>query len=367
MNFSNVKTWTISEGEVTKVVDSQNRIIWQKETIDYSEPFYVENNTAEVFPLTISTSGPTSASSWIINFDYSLDGETWIPFCTLNNTNQSFSLDIQPNSRVYLRADNTHGLAVEKNTTVNRRYTNINVPDTIGGNIMSLLYGNNFDGTQTTYTRINETSDVNAFHTRGAFSSIFAQSVNLIDASKLILPMTVVQGFDYSTMFSGCTSLTSAPTLPAITLDRYCYNSMFSGCTSLNVAPELPATTLGERCYESMFSGCTSLYKTPSLPATTLSIYCYAYMFRNCTYLQRTSVLPAATLVTGCYSYMFAGCSSVYNIECYAIYGINKDSSTLNWLNGVSEWGNFRQYCGASWPTGTSGIPSGWNVDCNIP
>jgi hypothetical protein len=34
---------------------------------------------------------------------------------------------------------------------------------------------------------------------------------------------------------------------------------MFSGCTSLKTAPVLPATTLVKSCYESMFSGCTLL------------------------------------------------------------------------------------------------------------
>ena len=34
---------------------------------------------------------------------------------------------------------------------------------------------------------------------------------------------------------------------------------MFSGCTSLTQAPELPATTLEEGCYEKMFNKCTKL------------------------------------------------------------------------------------------------------------
>ena len=34
---------------------------------------------------------------------------------------------------------------------------------------------------------------------------------------------------------------------------------MFSGCTSLVTAPELPATVLVKNCYYSMFSGCTNL------------------------------------------------------------------------------------------------------------
>ena len=39
----------------------------------------------------------------------------------------------------------------------------------------------------------------------------------------------------------------------------YCYSSMFDGCTSLTTAPSLPATTLATRCYFSMFNGCTSI------------------------------------------------------------------------------------------------------------
>ena len=34
-------------------------------------------------------------------------------------------------------------------------------------------------------------------------------------------------------MFYGCTSLTTAPSLPATKLAHYCYNQMFYGCTSL--------------------------------------------------------------------------------------------------------------------------------------
>ena len=39
----------------------------------------------------------------------------------------------------------------------------------------------------------------------------------------------------------------------------YCFYKLFSGCTSLTKAPELPATTLTEKCYGEMFLGCTSL------------------------------------------------------------------------------------------------------------
>ena len=39
----------------------------------------------------------------------------------------------------------------------------------------------------------------------------------------------------------------------------YCYYYMFNGCTSLTTAPALPATTLATGCYGNMFNGCTSL------------------------------------------------------------------------------------------------------------
>ena len=63
----------------------------------------------------------------------------------------------------------------------------------------------------------------------------------------------------------------------------YCYSSMFYGCTSLTTAPSLPATTLADYCYYSMFRGCTSLTTAPSLPATTMANNCYGYMFYGCT------------------------------------------------------------------------------------
>ena len=58
---------------------------------------------------------------------------------------------------------------------------------------------------------------------------------------------------------------------------------MFERCTSLQTAPDLPATTLAEWCYCGMFAGCTSLQTAPDLPATTLANYCYSYMFDGCT------------------------------------------------------------------------------------
>ena len=90
-------------------------------------------------------------------------------------------------------------------------------------------------------------------------------------------------------MFRGCTSLTTAPELPATTLVGGCYQSMFEGCSSLATAPSLPAITLASDCYRSMFYGCTSLTTAPALPATTLRQECYKSMFQGCTGLKISS------------------------------------------------------------------------------
>ena len=138
------------------------------------------------------------------------------------------------------------------------------------------------------------------------------------DIDRLLDYTTVKKGkrprmanYCYQSMFSGCTSLTTAPSLPATTLASSCYDSMFYGCTSLTVAPSLPATTLADFCYTYMFYGCTSLTTAPSLPATTLANYCYRYMFQNCTSLTTAPLLPATTLSNFCYSSMFYGCSNL--------------------------------------------------------
>ena len=110
---------------------------------------------------------------------------------------------------------------------------------------------------------------------------------------------------------------------------------MFSGCTSLTITPDLPATTLASSCYSSMFSGCTSLTITPDLPATTLTDYCYYYMFN--------------------------GCSSLNEITCYA-NDISASDCTSSWVSGVAASGTFHKKGSASWTTGIDGIPTGWTV-----
>lgn len=146
----------------------------------------------------------------------------------------------------------------------------------------------------------------------GSDISCIGNIENLLDYS------TVASGshptmadYCYSYMFTVCTSLTQAPSLPATTLTNYCYQNMFFGCTSLTQAPALPATTLTTNCYADMFYNCTSLTKAPALPATTLAKNCYNSMFFGCTSLTQVPALPATTLADYCYSGMFKSCTKI--------------------------------------------------------
>ena len=136
---------------------------------------------------------------------------------------------------------------------------------------------------------------------------------------------------------------------------------MFGGCSSLTTAPALPATELSLNCYNSMFSGCTSLTTSPVLPATTLASNCYRNMFNSCTNLTTAPVLPATTLASECYAAMFQNCRSLNTITCLAT---NPDSAfTRNWTAVVASTGTFvKDHSATGWTTGVNGIPAGWTV-----
>ena len=225
------------------------------------------------------------------------------------------------------------------------------------GNVMSLLGGSNFAGLDT-------------IEDENAFASLFSDYNEAISGDllashpdkPLVLPATTLAEYCYGSMFSSCTGLTAAPALPATTLAQYCYQSMFNGCTGLTAAPALPATTLAQNCYGYMFNGCTSLTAAPELPATTLKNSCYNYMFSGCTSLTAAPELPATTLENYCYSNMFSGCTQLASVVCSAT-DISASNALYRWLRNVSATGTFTKAAGVNYPSGESGIPTGWTVE----
>ena len=260
-----------------RIYNNNNDIIWELNNTNIEYLTF----TAEEDNSTISLNAKTSP-----DIKYSLNSGKW--------TQWDYSaITLNTGDTVRMKGNNSNGF-----TTSNSSYNQFSMTGKIGasGNIMSLLYEDDFE-------------------------------------AKLTIPCN----YCYYGMFKGCTSLTSAPVLPATTLKMSCYHIMFNGCTALTTAPELPATTLADNCYSAMFSGCTALTTAPELPATTLAGRCYYNMFKNCTSLNYIKMLAT---------------------------NISDNRCLYNWVYNVASTGTFIKHPNmTSLPSGNSGIPAGWTVN----
>ena len=248
-----------------------------------------DGNITITIPANIDSTCATSIS-------YSKDKSNWTE-TLVDNTAQTITIPVVTGDTVYLKGiANQWAISRDVFTAINST-ANINV----SGNIMSLLYGDDFED-NLSFPNINLTY---------IFSCLFRGNTHLIDAGHFGLIAPTLAPNCYAYMFYNCTSLTVAPKLPATTLANSCYNNTFYNCISLTVAPELPATTLAHQCYRDMFHGCTSLTTAPALPAPSAMSFGYTGMFQGCTSLTTAPALPATTLVHTCYTNMFDGCTSL--------------------------------------------------------
>ena len=192
-------------------------------------------------------------------------------------------------------------------------------------------------GTNTTYGDISN-DKYNYFTSTGNFN-VEGNIMSLIYGDNFVNQTTLDSvGSNFVYLFYNCSKLVSSENLilPATTLTLACYSNMFKGCTSLTTAPVLPATILANDCYNSMFYGCTSLTTAPILSATTLATWCYGNMFRDCTSLNYIKCLATDISATSCTN------KWVQNVAASGTF-IKDDSMN-------------------SWTTGNNGIPNGWNV-----
>lgn len=178
-------------------------------------------------------------------------------------------------------------------------------------------------------------------------------------APKIMLSVMGTYAMHY--MFYGCSALEEAPELLPTTTTNYCYYAMFTNCTSLKKAPALPATNAAQNCYRAMFKGCTNLEEAQdTLPATSLGSNCYYEMFSGCSKLKKAPVLPATTLASACYQSMFYNCAKLNYVK--ALFSSSYDSTTYltSWLSGVATYGTF--IANANNLTSTSNKPSSWRI-----
>lgn len=277
-------------------IEDADRIDWNSKTKTDNKNKYLTFNITSNGNINVPT-GTT----------YSINGGEWENTGTTITVNSGETIRFKGNNSTYN----------------NNTFSGSTASFEVEGNIMSLIYGDDFKNKLT----------ISSYN---AFAGLFKGCTGLTSAENLILPATTLADSCYESMFEGCTSLTTAPKLPTTTLARNCYSHMFFGCSSLTTASELPATTLAKGCYYRMFYGCSSLTTAPELPATTL--------------------------VTGCYYGMFLFCERLNYIKCLAT-DISPTNCTDGWVNGVSSRGIFAKNPNmTSWTTGNSGIPKGWTV-----
>ena len=240
-------------------------------------------------------------------------------------------------------------------------YTDCNF--NVYGNIMSLIYGDDFNVDQKMLVlplmRDNYGNTVDMNH----FINLFYSCSHLISAENLVLPATILKEECYNGMFQDCINLTTAPKiLPAASITASSYAHMFQSCMNLTKAPVLSGRVMGSHCYDSMFYQCSRLTTAPELPATTLAEDCYNSMFYQCSRLATAPELPATTLADYCYYAMFNGCRTLNYIKCLAT-DISASNCCAAWVNGVAANGTFVKAASMNdWTTGTNGIPSGWTV-----
>lgn len=168
----------------------------------------------------------------------------------------------------------------------------------VEGNIMSLVYGDEFDG------QIALTGTYN-------FCSLF-KLAKCVSAENLVLPSS--------------------------SLTDYCYRAMFSKCTDLVTAPKLPAATLSKGCYWYMFEEC-AITTAPDLEAETLVAECYGYMFINCRSLNYIKAMALSGFTT-------SNCKTNWVQNVASVGTFVKDSSVTT----------------STWSTGNNGIPTNWTV-----
>ena len=228
--------------------------------------------------------------AYLTNAQCSTNGIDWV--------RSTSSISIKKGKKLYFKGNTTPSSSSGIGTF------SINKKCDIGGNILSLLYDENFEG-------LNKIADKTY-----AFYKLFYNCSNIVNANKLELPAIVLSNYCYAYMFYGCSNLETYPLLPATTLANYCYTYMFYGCSKLITAPDLIASQVYDYSYNNMFYGCTSLIKIPSITAATLGSYSCYRMFSNCTSLVDASTLLISCDTVGEYScqYMFYGCTNLTRV-----------------------------------------------------
>jgi len=266
---------------------------------------------------------------------YSLDsGSTWSAITS--GSGDKAIATINSGETMWIKCSTTHWASGW--SSYNNFYSTKNIK--AYGNVMSLLYGDNFK-TATTIQANNAL--VGLFF---GTSSSGGTNTKIVSAKNLVLP--------------------------AIEIKPVCYNGMFRGCTALIDGPKLlPATTIYQDSYASMFEGCTSLKEGPEIMATTIASGGSTAMARMFCMNRSSKVNAAMTKspilrvtnpqsVSNVYQDLFKGNGSLTEVT---IYAEGNNLSFSNWLLNTNSGGVIKKKSTTSLTTGASGVPTGWRTE----
>lgn len=191
----------------------------QPVTADYMRMDIVSGGTLQYY---------TSSNGYTKPISYSKDdGATWT---TVSALTSGANIPVSTGDTVLLKGTNS---SYSDYSSLTHTYLGGTAKFNLSGNILSLIYGDSFEGQTTVPSEYQ-------------FYELFAYS-KVIDAGELKLP-SVVTPYCYREMFIYCDLLVKAPTLPAKTLARECYYSMFYDCNSLNYIKCLATDISARNC-----------------------------------------------------------------------------------------------------------------------
>jgi len=274
---------------ITLQVDSDSGIPVGWTAIDIStlpEYQYLTIEVLESGNLTFYVKQQTDASS----VSYRVNGGSWTT--TTNPRDVTITVPVSANDKVEWKGNATY----YSNDYNSGSKFGGDVSFNASGNIMSMLYGDNFVGQYTV--------------------SVDRALSNFFDSSKIISAENLV--------------------FPATSYTSNCCTRVFRNCTQLTTPPkEIPnITTAGDYVFDFMFENCTALTKTPILRTKVL----FSYMYDD----------------------MFKGCTNLNEIECHATNRSAYRSTTYWTQGVQTTQGVFKGYASTNWPNGVDGIPNNW-------
>lgn len=281
--------------------------------------FWVENTSDTAGNILISKTN--SGVSNTVDVEYSTDKMTWTSMGTIDSSTSQIYTAIPANSRMYLRATATAWGTSSEGVKIGGK------THKVGGNIMSLLYGSSFDGTQTTLPNY-------------AFTKLFYGNTILTDASELVIPAAIINSGAFRSAFSGCTALTAAPDMTAaIRIATSGMEGMFYNCSALTTVPDLSnVINVMNQGMSGTFQNCTSLTSCDLSSMTSIGNNSLYYTFSGCTSFNAVDIRSMTTWDTT---------KSQYWLQNVAATGTVTIGSALDGVIGTSD---------------DSAVPAGWST-----